>query len=66
MRTSFKRVKNPEAALQIRSSYRNCVKIAPNVREAANSMRARNLERGNQSLEGESSEGKTQERYGVK
>jgi len=66
MRTSFERVKNPEAAMQIRSGNRSHTKIAETFREASNGKRARSLERGDQSLEGESSEGKSQERYGVK
>jgi len=63
MRTSFKRVENPEAKLQIRSGKPEPLEDRGNVREAAKGMRAWNLERGNQSLEGESSEGESQERY---
>jgi len=66
MRTSSKRVENPEAKLQIRSGEPEPREDRDNVREAANSMRAWSLERGDQSLGGESSEGKSQERYGVK
>jgi hypothetical protein len=40
--------------------------ITQTERETANGKRARSFERSCQSLEGESSEGKSQERYGVK
>jgi hypothetical protein len=66
MRTSFKRVKDPEAKLQIRCGVPVPLEDRVDEREAAKGKRVWNLERENQSLEGESSEGKSQGRYGAK
>jgi hypothetical protein len=71
MRTSFKREESPKTELQRRSYYANNMAITYPVREATNGKMAwvfegESLERRNQSLKGESSEGKSQECFGVK
>jgi len=71
VRTSFKREESPKTELQSCSYYANNIAITHPVREATNGKMARvfegeSLKRRNQSLKGESSEGKSQECIGVK